>query len=112
MGEIESIRRVTELEAEERAIRQQIQDGSPARIRRLGIDLKFQLGPVKEYGKNGCQIEDVLDILISRLAAFQRGPFGCPENVLALDGLAKAKLALEDRKADREARGVEGKDEK
>ena len=73
------------------------------------INIKFQLGPVKEFGKNGTTIEDVITALITRLEGFQKGPFKCEENDRALAHLDAAKEALEERTAKRKARGVEGK---
>lgn len=76
------------------------------------IKLRFQLGPVREFGVNGCQVEDVLGILISRLEGFQKGEFACQENNEALQDLKRALEWLESRTKDRENRGVEGKNEK
>jgi hypothetical protein len=84
-------------------------DGSPALVKREYIHIKFQLGPVKEVGVNGCQIEDVLDILIARMDGFQKGPFACEINDAVLLDLHRAKQALHLRTADRKNRGVEGK---
>jgi len=89
---------------------QEQMDGSPALIEREHIKIKFQLGPVKEFGVNGCQITDVVRILIDRLNGFNRegAPFRCRENSLAITMLEEALHWLSHRKADREARGVEG----
>lgn len=72
------------------------------------LALKFQDGPIGEVGANGCQIEDVLDVLAERLMAFQRGAFPCEENGVALDHLAQARAAIAERTARRRAQGVEG----
>lgn len=87
---------------------QEKMDGSRALIEEPHIRLKFQLGPVKEVGVNGCQMEDILDICITRLKGFQRGKFKCRENALALTKLQEAKHWLCHRTAGRVARGVEG----
>lgn len=89
---------------------QEVMDGTRCRVTdEFGfINIKFQLGPVKEFGKNGCQIEDVITALITRLQGFQKGPFACVENQVALDHLNGALAALELRTAQREQRGVEG----
>ena len=54
--------------------------------------IKFQAGPVAEYGVNGVQVEDVLEVVLRRLRGFQKGPFACRENALAItrieEGLA------------------------
>ena len=72
------------------------------------IDIKFQCGPIKVVGVNGCAIEDVIDVLMTRLDGFQRGPFACDENAHAIGDLAAAKAALEARTAKRQIQGVEG----
>jgi len=74
-------------------------------------DVKFQKGPVKENGVNGCFQEDLIAIVIDRLQCFQAGDFACRENALALTKLEEALHWLNHRTADRQARGVEGKSE-
>jgi hypothetical protein len=60
------------------------------------IKLKFQHGPVRECGVNGCQINDVIAVLIDRLNAFQKiGP--CRENALAITKLEEAIHWLDHR---------------
>ena len=82
----------------------------------LGIadyaQVHFQNGPIKEFGINGCHQEDLLRIVIHRLEGFQSGEFSCRENALALTKVQEALHWLEHRTADREARGVEGVNEK
>ena len=87
---------------------QEIQDGSPAHVQRPFIDIKFQLGPVTEFGVNGCHNEDVLDVIVKRLLGFQSGPFACRENALALTKLEEAKMWLEERTRRRQRQGIEG----
>ena len=70
--------------------------------------VKFQKGPVKEHGVNGCHQEDLLAIVIDRLRSFQAGEFACRENALALTKLEGALHWLNRRTDDRQARGVEG----
>jgi hypothetical protein len=72
------------------------------------INIKFQEGPVKENGVNGCQIEDVIDVLVKRLQGFQAGNYPCRENALAITKLEEARLWLEERTMKRKAQGVEG----
>jgi len=72
------------------------------------IAIDFQLGPVKETGINGCQLADVLDVLIARLEGFQRGPFACVENTATLSFLHGAKRSEAARTARRKAAGTEG----
>ena len=70
--------------------------------------LVFQHGPVKEVGSNGTTIELVISALIARLEGFQRGPFASDYNSRAIGHLSAARQALEERTANRQARGVEG----
>lgn len=76
------------------------------------IDIKFQEGPIKEVGVNGCQTEDVLELLINRISSFQSGGFPCRENALALTKLQEARMWLEERTRDRTRREVEGYNKK
>ena len=74
------------------------------------IGFTLQNGPIKEVGVNGCQIDTIIEaakIIIERL----NQKFPCYENVRAMEGLGDALKALADRKAKREARGVEGRSE-
>lgn len=70
--------------------------------------IRFQNGPVKEFGVNGCHQEDLLAIVIDRLQSFQAGRFACRENALALTKCEEALHWLRHRTQAREARGVEG----
>lgn len=80
----------------------------------MGVSLcriHFQEGPIKEQGVNGIQHEDLLDILIDRIAHFQEGPHACEENAAALLRLEDAKAHLLKRTARRTAAGTEGTSE-
>lgn len=70
--------------------------------------VKFQERPIKEFGVNGCQNEDLLAIVIDRLECFQSGPFACEENARALKKIEESLGWLKYRTADRVRRGVEG----
>lgn len=70
--------------------------------------ISFQNGPIKEFGVNGCQQEDLIAICIDRLRSFQSGPYPCRENAIALTKLEEALMWLESRTKDRVFRGVEG----
>ena len=72
------------------------------------LDFTFQKGAIKENGVNGVQNEDLIAICIDRLQAFQKGPFSCRENAVALTKLEEALMWLEKRTNDRKARNVEG----
>jgi len=86
-----------------------------SRVNRLRFDLisdfgsiKFQKGPVKEAGINGCHQEDLLAIVIHRLRGFQSSEFACRENALALTKIEEALHWLNHRTTERTKRGVEG----
>lgn len=70
--------------------------------------IRFQNGPVKESGVNGCFQEDLLAIVIHRLQCFQSGPFACRENAIALTKIEEAMHWLNARTQARQNRGVEG----
>jgi hypothetical protein len=70
--------------------------------------VRFQNGPVKEFGINGCHQEDLLAIVIDRLESFQAGDFACDDNQEALDRIKEAMKCLNRRTSDRQKRGVEG----
>ena len=69
--------------------------------------IKFQNGPIKEAGINGCHQEDLLAIVIHRLQGFQSGLFACRENALALTKIEEAMHWLNHRTTKRKSRGVE-----
>lgn len=73
-----------------------------------GTLILFQNGPIAEVGVNGITHEALLAIVIDRLQAFQRGPYSCRENALALTKLEEAQHWLHHRTAARMQRGVEG----
>lgn len=70
--------------------------------------VKFQKGPIKENGVNGCHHEDLLAIVIDRLQSFQKSEYSCRENACAITKLEEALMWLRKRTQDREDRGVEG----
>jgi len=71
-------------------------------------DLKFQHGPIAEQGVNGVTQETLIEICIDRLRWFQKGPYACRENAIALTKLEEAQMWLQRRTRDRMKRGVEG----
>lgn len=81
----------------------------PPRGQRVLAAINFQNGPVKEFGINGCQIEDLLAVNIHRLECFQAGPFSNPKNQEALEHCRSALKALQHRTLERLSRGVEGR---
>jgi hypothetical protein len=66
-----------------------------------------QTGPIKEVGENGCQIDELIQFARDTIGVFNE-KFSCRENSIVLTKLDEALLWLGKRKADREARGVEG----
>lgn len=72
----------------------------------------FQHGPIGEVGVNGVTQEALLAIVIDRLQCFQRGPYACRENSIAMYYCEEALYWLKYRTESRVARGVEGTHEK
>jgi hypothetical protein len=72
----------------------------------------FQNGPIKEFGVNGITGEALIAIEIDRLRGFQKGPFACRENAIALTHLEEALMWLQRRTVERIKRGVEGTNQK
>ena len=81
-------------------------DGSEALVQRPFISVVFQHGHPNEVGVNGCRIEDVIDVLVDRLLAFQGRDLSCEENKDALEHLHLAREAMLLRRRRREAQGV------
>ena len=71
------------------------------------VTFRIQSGPMKEYGVNGCQIDDVLRWTKNKIEEFQ-ALASCRENAIAITKLDEALMWLEERKRNRERRGVEG----
>lgn len=71
-------------------------------------DIEFQNGPIQEVGTNGITQEVLLAIVIDRLQCFQKGPYSCRENAIALTKIEEAVHWLHHRTKARVARGVEG----
>ncbi|GAG05105.1 unnamed protein product [marine sediment metagenome] len=76
-----------------------------------GVFFRLQRGPIKEVGVNGCQIDDLIKFTADTIRAFN-AKFPCRENSMAITKLEEAWLWCHARTADREARGVEGRDRK
>lgn len=72
------------------------------------INITFQKGPVAEVGVNGCQTEDVIEVLIDRLKSMNVPPYNTRETSLAITALEEADNWLQRRTRDRIRRGVEG----
>lgn len=63
------------------------------------VKITFQRGNRKNVGQNGCRMEDVVDVLIDRLTAYQSAMYKNQDNELALMYLQEAKQALARRSA-------------
>lgn len=72
------------------------------------LPVLFQNGPIQESGVNGITQETLLAIVIDRLRSFQKGPFSCRENAIALTHCEEALMWLQRRTVERIKRGVEG----
>lgn len=71
------------------------------------ITFKIQEGTIKENGKNGCQAVDMISVARAIIASLNTN-IPCKENTKTLMHLDEAVEWQEARKANREARGVEG----
>jgi len=71
------------------------------------LKAKIQLGPIKQAGVNGCQIDDVITFAREFITGLNKN-FPCRENSIVITKLEEAEMWLEQRKKDREERGVEG----
>ena len=80
-------------------------EGSESKTPLCNID--FQCGPIKERGVNGVCNEDLINMCLVRLKAFQNSEFKCRENSIAITKLEEALLWLRKRTSDRELRNVE-----
>ena len=83
-------------------------DGNPAGGLTVapGMRLEWQNGPGEV--QTGAVVEQVIQAAIDRLSFYQEGKFASEYNKSAINYLRGAKRVLNERTADREARGVEG----
>jgi hypothetical protein len=70
--------------------------------------IKFQEGPIQEFGINGVCNEDLIAMVIRRLEGFQHSTYRCMENTRAIIKLEESLMWLRKRTLEREVRGVEG----
>ncbi len=75
------------------------------------IEFTIQNKPIKEAGINGCQIDTIIATAAIMLEKLNRN-IPCEYNDKALTHLLRAYQLMEDRKMDREKRGVEGTSKK
>lgn len=71
------------------------------------IAFRIQNGPVKEVGKNGCQVDAMIEIAKLIIEGLN-SQFPCKENACAITKLEEALMWLEKRTKDRIKRKVEG----
>ncbi len=71
------------------------------------IAFQIQNGPVKEAGVNGCQVDTIIEAAKLIVEGLNK-KFPCRENSMVITKLDEALMWSAKRKADREARGVEG----
>ena len=71
------------------------------------ISFRMQAGPIKEKGVNGCQVDTLILAALYIIEGLNE-QYRCRENSIAITKLEEALHRLEDRKKDRELRGVEG----
>lgn len=74
-------------------------------------EIKFQDGPIKEFGVNGVANEDLIVMVMHRLSQFQNSDYACAENQKAYEHLEAALKSLRKRTDKRIDRGVEGTSE-
>lgn len=71
------------------------------------IAFTLQKGPIKEVGKNGCQVDALISAARSIIGGLNN-QHPCRENALAITKLDEALHWLDHRTKEREKRGVEG----
>jgi len=75
------------------------------------VTFTTQSGPIKEFGENGGQIDDIIEWVKEKIESFNKD-FPCRENSMVITKLDEALLWLVKRKLDREKRSVEGTNQK
>lgn len=68
---------------------------------------RFQNGPIKESGVNGCQVDCLIEAAKLMLESFQKS-VPSRQTALAITKLDEALLWLKHRTEERERRGIEG----
>lgn len=70
----------------------------------------IQNGPIKEVGKNGCQVTDIIAVAKHMIEELNK-KHPCRENSMTVTKLDEALMWQKKRTEDRTARGVEGRAE-
>lgn len=71
------------------------------------LSFTIQNGPVKEVGKNGCQVTDIIAVAKHIIEELNKN-FPCRENAMTITKLDEALMWQEKRTKDRMKRNVEG----
>jgi len=71
------------------------------------ISFRIQNGPIKENGVNGCQVDTLIEAAKLIIEGLNKN-FPCIENAMIIHRLGEALDWSEERKRNREKRGVEG----
>lgn len=71
------------------------------------LSFTIQNGPIKENGKNGCQVVDVIAVAKHIIEKLNK-EFPCRENSMTITKLDEALMWQEKRTKDRQDRNVEG----
>lgn len=71
------------------------------------VSFTIQNGPIKENGKNGCQVTDMISVAKHIIEELNK-KFPCRENAVTITKLDEALMWQEKRTKDREKRNVEG----
>jgi hypothetical protein len=74
------------------------------------ISFRIQNGPIKEVGKNGCQVEDMIATALHIVEELNK-KYYCGENTQVIAHLHEAVEWSKLRTKNREARNVEGRSE-
>ena len=83
-------------------------EGTGEADRHESQSIRFQNGPIKEFGVNGISGEALLSIVEDRLLGFQSGQYACRDDAIALTHVQDAMMWLQRRTRERMQRGVEG----
>jgi len=108
------VRKVESKEKKKRRTKEQVEANEEAEVE---VETSFvvhgqvdmQEGPRKENPVNGMTDEDLARILVHRMRGFESGNFPSRYTTVARTHFETGLRWLEDRKKDRENRGVEGK---
>lgn len=66
-------------------------------VSRPYVQITWQTGTRAEFGKNGCYPEDVLQVVMEHIQAYQKGSFACTENEVAIRHIREALNSLKER---------------